>query len=127
MTHPDRISGYTLIELLVVLAAVGLLLSVAAPRYIEHVDRSRESVLKRNLWNVRDAIDKFYADRARYPKNLEELVELRYLRTLPVDPVTDRVDSWTLVPPPGQPEGAVQDVRSGAQGNAKDGTPYASW
>ena len=119
--------GFTLIELLVVMAALGLLLSLAAPRYVEHVDRAREVVLHQNLAGLRDAIDKFYADRARYPKDLNELVQHRYLRRVPLDPVTDRSDTWVLVPPTGQPAGAVFDVRSGATGQGRDGKPYASW
>lgn len=119
--------GFTLIELLVVMAALGLLLSIAAPRYVEHVDRAREVVLHQNLLGLRDAIDKFYADRARYPKDLQELVLQRYLRQVPIDPVTDRADTWVLVPPAGQTSGAVFDVRSGAPGRARDGSAYASW
>ena len=107
--------GFTLIELLVVMAALGLLLAIAAPRYVEHVDRAREVVLRQNLAAVRDAIDKFYADRARYPADLQELVQARYLRQVPLDPVTDRNDTWVLVPPHRQP-GGVFDVRSGAAG-----------
>jgi general secretion pathway protein G len=118
--------GFTLIELLVVMAALGLLLAIAAPRYVEHVDRAREVVLKQNLAGLRDAIDKFHADRARYPRDLQELVQLRYLRQVPVDPVTDRSDTWVIVPPQGQ-SNAVFDVRSGAPGNARDGAPYARW
>ena len=121
------IRGFTLIELLVVMAALGLLLSIAAPRYVEHVDRAREVVLRQNLIGLRDAIDKFYADRARYPKDLQELVQQRYLRQVPLDPMTDRIDTWVLVPPAGQPGAAVFDVRSGAVGKARDGTIYASW
>lgn len=119
--------GFTLIELLVVMAALGLLLAVAAPRYVEHVDRTREVVLKRNLFSLREAIDKFYADRARYPADLKELVQQRYLRQVPVDPVTDRSDSWLLLPPPGASSSAVGDVKSGAKGVSRDGENYASW
>jgi general secretion pathway protein G len=120
--------GFTLIDLLVVMAALGLLLSIAAPRYAEHVDRAREAVLHQNLLGARDAIDKFMGDRGRYPKDLQELVTAHYLRQVPLDPVTDRADTWILVPPDGQEPGtAVYNVRSGAQGNAHDGTSYASW
>jgi len=119
--------GFTLIELLVVMAALGLLLSIAAPRYVEHVDRAREVVLRQNLNGLRDAIDKFYADRSRYPKDLQELVQQRYLRQVPLDPVTDRADTWVLLPPAGQQGAGVFDVRSGAPGSARDGTVYASW
>ena len=121
-----RDRGFTLIELLVVMAVLGLLLSITAPRYAEHVDRSRETVLRHNLAGLREAIDKFYADRARYPRDLAELVSEQYLRQIPLDPVTDRTDSWVIVPPRGQQAG-VFDVRSGAAGPARDGTAYAAW
>lgn len=126
MNSLQKSRGFTLIELLVVLAAMALLLSIAAPRYYEHVDRAREIVLKQNLAGLREAIDKFYADHARYPKDLSELVTLRYLREVPLDPLTDRVDSWVLVKPQGQTEG-VADVRSGAKGLSREGVSYARW
>ena len=119
--------GFTLIEMLVVMATLGLLLAIAAPRYVEHIDRARDSVLKQNLRSLRDAIDKFYSDRARYPSGLDELVQQRYLREVPLDPVTDRRDSWKLVPPSGQAASAVMDVQSGATGVAMDGSAYAGW
>jgi general secretion pathway protein G len=119
--------GFTLIELLVVLAVMGLLLSLVAPRYTEHVDRARETVLRHNLRATREALDKFHADRARYPANLQELVQQHYLRALPIDPVTDRADTWVLVPPEGrQPGEAVFDLRSGAPGLTKEGQPYGA-
>jgi general secretion pathway protein G len=121
-----RAKGFTLIELLVVMAALGLLLALAAPRYFEHVDRSREVVLKNNLAMLRQAVDRFRGDRGRYPEELAELVRLRYLRDVPLDPITDRTDSWLVVPPPGQPKG-VYDVRSAAPGRARDGSVYAAW
>ncbi|WP_127995669.1 type II secretion system protein [Piscinibacter defluvii] len=122
-----RSVGFTVIELLVVLAAIALLLAVAAPRYVQHLDQARDVALKQNLHQVRDAIDKFYADQARYPAALEELVARRYLRSLPIDPVTQRSDSWVIVPPPATATGAVADIRSGAPGQAHDGSAYAAW
>jgi general secretion pathway protein G len=122
--HAPR--GFTLIELLVVMAIVGLMLSIVAPRYAEHVDRSRETVMRSNLTGLREAIDKFYADRTRYPNDLAELARERYIRQLPIDPLTDRSDTWTIVHPSGKSEG-VYDVHSGASGTARDGTVYASW
>lgn len=119
--------GFTLVELLVVMAALGLLLAVAAPRYFNHVDHTREVVLKRNLVSLRDAIDKFYADHARYPAELKELVQQRYLRDVPIDPITDRSDSWLLIAPLATAGGAVADVRSGAKGLSREGSAYASW
>jgi general secretion pathway protein G len=122
----SRQRAFTLIELLVVMAALALLLSIAAPRYVEHVDRARDAVLKQNLAGMREAIDKFYADRSRYPTDLQELVKQRYLREIPLDPVTDRTDTWVPVPPQGQDSG-LADVRSGANGSAGKGGSYASW
>lgn len=119
--------GFTVIELLVVLAAIALLLSVAAPRYITHLDTAREVALKENLRQMRVAIDKFYADQARYPAALDELVARRYLRSLPADPITQRSDSWVILSPSNKAPGAVFDVRSGAPGQSRDGSVYASW
>jgi general secretion pathway protein G len=119
--------GFTVIELLVVLAAIGLLLSVAAPRYMQHLDHAQEVALKQDLHELRDAIDKFYGDQGRYPATLNELVAKRYLRSLPVDPITQRADSWTIVPPPDKVNGAVFDVHSGAKGQGRDGSAYETW
>lgn len=122
-----RARGFTLIELLMVLAALAMLLGIAVPRYVEHVDRARETVLRQNLAALRDAIDKFNADRGRYPAELAELARERYLREVPRDPITDRADTWTVVAPPPGNAGQVYDVHSGAQGVARDGRPYAAW
>ena len=119
--------GFTLIELLVVLAAIALLLGIAVPRYVEHVDRAREIVLRQNLTAMRDAIDKFNADRGRYPEELAELARERYLRELPRDPITERSDSWVVAAPPQGAAGKVYDVHSGATGVGRDGKAYATW
>ncbi len=118
--------GFTVIELLVVLAAIALLLSVAAPRYIAHLDQAREVALKHDLNAMRDAIDKFHADQSRFPDTLAELVARRYLRSLPADPITQRSDTWVSLPPADASRG-VMDVRSGAKGRANDGSDYAAW
>ena len=122
-----RQTGFTLVELLVVMAAIGLLLSVAAPRYAEHVDRAREVALKQNLQSLRETIEKFYSDRARYPDALPELVKEGYLRQIPVDTITDRADTWVPVAPGGGNQGPLMDVRSGATGKSRDGSAYAAW
>lgn len=119
--------GFTVIELLVVLAVVALLAAVATPRYVQQVERAREVALRESLFRMREAIDHFHADQARYPDALGELVARRYLRALPLDPVTDRVDTWVLVPAVPPAVGAMADVRSGAPGVSLDGTPYALW
>ena len=119
--------GFTLIELLVVLGIIALLLTLAVPRYFPTVDAAKETVLTDNLRNMRDVIDQFYADRGRYPDTLEQLVEKKYLRALPVDPITDSTASWILVPPEDTSKGAIYSIRSGAPGNGRNGKPYSEW
>jgi general secretion pathway protein G len=116
--------AFTLIELIVVLAIVGLLVTLAMPRYFHSVDTSRQTVLKENLRILRETIDKFYADTGRYPDSLEELVDRKYLRALPPDPITERRDGWTLIAPDGDVPGRVFDVRSSAPGQTSDGKPF---
>lgn len=117
-------TGFTLIELLVVLAIVSLLLTLAAPRYFRSLDTSKEVVLMENLRLVRETIDKFYGDHGRYPETLNELVEKRYLRSAPFDPIAESTDTWTLVPPTSGAAGNVFDIRSGADGQTRDGRPF---
>ncbi|APA68766.1 type II secretion system protein [Janthinobacterium sp. 1_2014MBL_MicDiv] len=119
--------GFTLIELLVVMALIGMLLSLSVPRYFGNVDKAKESVLRQNLAQTRDAIDKYFGDNGHYPDSLEEIVARHYLRKMPVDPITDRLDSWIIVAPEKKDMGAVFDVRSGATGRARDGSEYATW
>jgi len=120
-------SGFTLIELVVVLAIVALLLTIAAPRYFHSVDKSKETVLKANLSMTRDALDKYFGDNGKYPDKLDALVEKKYLRSLPLDPITESTESWTIVPPDTPEKGGVFDIHSGAPGNSADGTPYSEW
>lgn len=119
--------GFTLVELLVVLTIIALLLSIASPRYFSSIDRAKEATLKQTLNVVRDALDKFYADKGLYPEALEDLVEQRYINKIPVDPVTDSSETWEIVPPEDSIEGEVYDIKSGATGKAKDGSNYADW
>ena len=126
-SHARRCQGFTIIELMVVLACIGLLLSIAAPRYVQHIDQAREVTLRQDLRQVRIAIDQFRADQARYPQNLDELVARGYLRDVPSDPITGSALTWRLDPAPGQGAGAVADLHSGATGVARDGSSYASW
>lgn len=124
----DRISsGFTLIELMVVLAILMLLLTVAAPRYFVGMDRAKEVALKQNLAVMREAVDKFYGDQARYPHSLEELAERKYIRSIPVDPLTDSVKTWIIVPPSDDTPGGLYDLHSGATGTALDGSNYGDW
>jgi len=148
---PRRLRGFTLIELLVVLAILALLLTIAAPRYIQHIERAREAALRSSLKVMREAIDKFQGDQGRYPQNLDELVMRNYLKAIPVDPITEKRDTWLalsetdllamLANSPSSPVNSalaaanapvqnapgMADVRSGAPGNGIDGTPYQQW
>ena len=120
-------SGFTLIELMVVLAILMLLLTVAAPRYFTGVDRAKEVALKQNLAVMREAVDKFYGDQSRYPHTLEELMERKYIRTIPVDPLTESAKTWIIVPPSDDTPGGLYDLHSGATGTAMDGSNYGDW
>jgi general secretion pathway protein G len=120
-------TGFTLIELLVVLAIVALLLTIALPRYFGSLDRSKETVLKEDLHQMRGAIDKYYGDKGRYPDTLDALVSEKYLRSLPVDPITEKKDTWVAVPPQDPQKTGVYDVKSGASGRASDGSAFADW
>lgn len=122
-----RVSGFTLIELLVVMVIIAILVSIAAPRYFNSVEKSKETVLKQDLSAMRDAIDKYYSDNDKYPDSLEDLVSKKYLRKLPIDPITDSAATWVAVPPSDSEKGGVFDLHSGAPGNGRDGTPYSSW
>ena len=123
-TTRRRARGFTLIELLIVLSVIALMLTIALPNYFHSIDASKEKILAQNLHATRDAIDRFYGDVGRYPESLEELVDKRYLRTLPVDPITDSTTSWHIVPPDEPFPGKVYDIRSGAQGVDSNGKPY---
>ena len=106
---------------------VALLLTLAVPRYFHSVNRARESVLRQDLAVMRDALDKHFADTGRYPQTLEELVQRKYLRGIPRDPVTDSPTTWTVVPPADTAQGGIYDIRSGAEGTASDGSAYSDW
>jgi len=123
-----RVRGFTLIELIVVMAIVALLVSIAAPRYFAHIDRSKEAVLRQDLQIMRDAIDKYHGDKGQYPNSLDDLVTARYIRAIPIDPITEKNDTWVVIAPTDREvKGDVYDIKSGATGQGKDGTDYASW
>lgn len=122
-----RFLGFTLIELMVVLTIVALLLTLAVPRYFGSIDKSKEAVLRENLNQMRDAISRYYADKGKYPESLEALASEKYLRKVPVDPITESTATWVIVPPEDPQKGGVYDVKSGAQGKASDGSVYAEW
>lgn len=122
-----RQKGFTLVELLVVMAIIATLMTIAVPRYFSSLESSKETTLRSSLAVMREALDQFYGDTGRYPDSLEELVAQRYLRALPLDPMTERSDLWVLLPPAEGAPGSVFDVKSGAPGRARDGSLYADW
>lgn len=127
MMRGDK-KGFTLIELLVVMSVIATLLTIAVPRYFQHLDRAREASLRESLAVMRDAVDKYRGDTGRYPETLQELVVKRYLRRVPPDPLTESTESWVLVPPPDEPgQKKVWDIRSGAEGQGLNGSDYSTW
>ena len=127
-----RERGFTLIELLVVLALIAILASMATVLYRNSIQRTQETVLKTDLFRMRDAIDQYYADKNRYPASLDALVSESYIRRIPEDPITKSADTWQTVPAEPEPgntsaEPGIYDVKSGAQGQSLDGSNYADW
>lgn len=118
--------GFTLIELLLVMAIIGLLLTLALPRYFGSLAKSKDIALQENLKVLRVTLDKFYADKGRYPETLDELVEQKYLRAVPLDPVTDSASSWILIPARDADTKGIVDIKSGALGTSRDGRAYES-
>ena len=119
-----KVRGFTLIELLVVMAIIALLLTIALPRYFGSVEKSKEVALKENLQVMRVTLDKFYGDRGRYPESLDDLVSFNYLRSVPVDPMTELATTWILVQSAEPDKKGIVDVKSGARGKTHDGVPF---
>jgi general secretion pathway protein G len=130
-------SGFSLIELLVVVTIIGILAAAAIVNVRYAQRKAREAILKDNLFTMRKAIDNFYADKQRFPTDLNELVP-NYIRKIPKDPITDQVDWEPVTDTPGpdqmeaetDPEAAttspgVIDVKSKAEGSTLDNVPYA--
>ena len=119
-------NGFTLMELLVVLLLLSLLASIVTPMITKSINRAKESSLKENLFIMRKAIDDYYADKGQYPPELEVLVEERYIRNLPDDPLTG--EAWILVRVDSEEEDqGVMDLHTQAEGSGIDGTPYQEW
>lgn len=119
--------GFTLIELLVVMAIIGTLLTIAVPRYFHSVEKSKEAVLHQNLALTRQVLDKYFSDNGKYPDSLEDLVNKKYLRNFPYDPITESTTTWLIIPPEALEKGSVFDIKSGAPGKALDGSEYKDW
>ena len=127
MSGDRKAAGFTLIELLVVMTIIGVLLTIAVPRYFRTIERSKETVLRHDLAVVRESIDKYYADIGQYPDALPALVEKRYIRSVPVDPFTKSAASWLMIASDDPDHPGVRDIHSGSPDNASDGSPFVSW
>ena len=123
--RPKTAAGFTLIELLVVLAIVALLLTLSVPRYFQSIDSTKETILVENLRLTRETIDKFLGDTGRYPEALEELLEKKYLRALPLDPIKESANTWLIVPPEDTDKGNVYSIKSSAEGATRNGTLFS--
>jgi general secretion pathway protein G len=124
--------GWTLIEMVVVMALIVILAGVATAQYRGAIVRSQEAVLKEDLFRMRDAIDQYYADKNKYPADLQALVGDQYMREVPKDPFTNSADTWQTIPAdpdPTQPNvtPGIYNVKSGSDGTAIDGTQYSDW
>ena len=119
--------------MLIVISIIGILAAISAPSYKRHTIRAREAVLLEDLYQMRQSIDAYYADKSKYPDSLDELVSSHYLRALPKDPFTVSAATWTVDPPESLPdsgdlaEGGVFDVHSGSDMVSLDGVPYREW
>lgn len=122
-------TGFTLVEVMIVLVVIGILVTLATPSFTTSVHRAREAALRENLFVLRDVIDQHYADNGTYPPALEALVEKRYLRKIPKDPITGSESTWILVPDTDEHgvEVGIFDVKSGSDQAAMDGTQYNAW
>ena len=124
--------GFTLVELLVVISMISILAAMGVVQYRNSVQRTRETTLRHDLFEMRDVIDQYYADKGKYPSSLDALVSDGYMRKIPMDPITNSTDSWQTVPAEADPanpsaEPGIYDVKSGASGTALDGSSYSEW
>jgi general secretion pathway protein G len=127
-----RDSGFTLVELMIVMAIIMILSAMAVPIFARQVKRAKEAVLREDLHVMRTAIDSYTVDKEKAPQGLDDLVQAGYLKTVPIDPLTNRNDTWLTsesdaLTDINQTEGGIDDVHSGSQAVASDGTTYNTW
>ena len=128
----SRQQGFTLLELMIVMVVIGLLAAIAIPAYTSNIKHAREAVLKEDLHVLRVAIDSYTVDKQKAPQSLDDLVQSGYIKVMPIDPFTKRSDTWMPVQEDtlmslDQTESGIDDVHSGSQETALDGTSYSTW
>jgi len=124
--------GYTLIELIIVMAIISILLATAVPMYQKSLVRTKESLLKNNLFTLRTVIDEYTFDKQKAPQTLQDLVDQGYLRGVPLDPITGSSETWRVIMEDSvstvdQTQPGIYDVRSGSDLKSLEGTPYSDW
>jgi len=119
--------GYTLIEMMIVISIISILATMALPSFQKQLLRAKETNLRRSLFIMRDTIDQYFADHGRYPDSLQDLETGKYVRQIPMDPLTGSPDTWITIPPEGFAEGNIYDVHSGSNKVSLNGTPYNEW
>ena len=124
--------GFTLIELMIVMAIIAILATIAIPIYVRTLQRAKEATLKEDLHTMRTAIDSYTVDKEKAPESLDDLVQAGYLKSIPVDPVTSSSETWItsqsdILTDINETQGGLDDVHSGSQALASDGTSYNTW
>jgi general secretion pathway protein G len=128
----QRLRGFTFVELIVVITIIVILITMAIPIYNNTIKRSKETVLKQNLFTLRTVIDNYTFDKQKAPQSLQDLVSEGYLRSVPNDPMTGSNQTWRTIQEDSvqsvnQTEPGIFDVKSGSDKMGLDGTPYAEW
>jgi len=128
----EREDGFTLVELMVVMMVIAILTAIAVPAYTTYIRNAKEAALREDLHELRGAIDSYTVDKQKAPQSLDDLVQAGYLRSIPKDPMTQRTDTWVpaqsdMLSGIDQTESGIDDVHSGAQMSASDGSSYTTW
>jgi general secretion pathway protein G len=126
-----RTLGFTLLELMIVISMIMILMAVAVPVYQQAIVHARESVLRQNLFTLRNVISQYTLDKQKAPQSLDDIKQAGYLREIPTDPMTGQAN-WEVVQEDvllavDQQDPGISDVKSASNGTASDGTAYSSW